>query len=191
MPCLEFVTSDIGESSFHVRTYWRTEEGSIVPGREYSRRHRGDSLKALDQMEEEILTMVQGEFTLFPKRLKELKLVRITPVDFEPGSKRLRQKNARCVSRTFWHILKSIGAAKAIGKKREMALKEYLDSGQIQDDKIYTAYDIVMEVFRLPEMLNAYLGRQEGSMVPMSTETIRKFRRESIAKAAYADFSQI
>ena len=31
MPCLEFVTSDIGESSFHVRTYWRTEEGSIVP----------------------------------------------------------------------------------------------------------------------------------------------------------------
>ena len=72
-----------------------------------------------------------------------------------------------------------------------MALKEYLDSGQIQDDKIYTAYDIVMEVFRLPEMLNAYLGRQEGSMVPMSTETIRKFRRESIAKAAYADFSQI
>lgn len=191
MPCLEFVTSDIGESSFHVRTYWRTEEGSIVPGREYSRRHRGDSLKALDQMEEEILTMVQGEFTLFPKRLKELKLVRITPVDFEPGSKRLRQKNARCVSRTFWHILKSIGAAKAIGKKREMALKEYLDSGQIQDDKIYTAYDIVMEVFRLPEMLNAYLDRQEGSMVPMSTETIRKFRRESIAKAAYADFSQI
>lgn len=189
-PCLEFSTSDIGESSLHVRTCWRTKEGSVVPGRSYSRKHRGDSLKALDRMEEEILSMVQAEFTLFPKRLKELEAVRITPKDFNPGSKRQRQKNAACISRVFLHILRSTGVSKAIGKKREMALKDFLDSGVIQDEQVYTAYDVMMEVFRLPEDLNAYLSRQRGSVAPMSPETIRKFRKESIARAVYADFSQ-
>ena len=173
-----------------MRTCWRTKEGSVVPGRSYSRKHRGDSLKALDRMEEEILSMVQAEFTLFPKRLKELEAVRITPKDFNPGSKQQRQKNAACISRVFLHILRSTGVSKAIGKKREMALKDFLDSGVIQDEQVYTAYDVMMEVFRLPEDLNAYLSRQRGSVAPMSPETIRKFRKESIARAVYADFSQ-
>lgn len=189
MPCLEFVTSDIGESSFYVRTYWRTEEGSIVPGREYSKKHRGNSLRALDQMEKEILSMVQTEFTVFPKRLKQLESLRITQEDFVPDSKRQRQKNAKSVSRVFLSVLKSIGASKVIGKKREMAIKDYLDSGQIRDDQVYTAYDVMMEVFRFPEALNAYLMGQEGAAAPMSPETMRKFRKESIARAVYVDVS--
>ena len=191
VPCLEFSTSDIGESSLHVQCFWLISGSTPVPGEKYSHKHRGDSHRSLDEMERKVLEMVKRELKRFPDSLDRLSRIAVSPAGFAPDSKRWRRQNARAVKAAFQAALKSIGAGKIIGKKREIILREYLEYRVIRDERCYSAYDLVMEIFRLPETFNRYLEENGATAGPMSEETVRKFRKESIAKAAYIDFSHL
>ena len=171
--------------------FWLISGSTPVPGEKYSHKHRGDSHRSLDELERKVLEMVKRELKRFPDSLDRLSRIAVSPAGFAPDSKRWRRQNARAVKAAFQAALKSIGAGKIIGKKREIILREYLECRVIRDERCYSAYDLVMEIFRLPETFNRYLEENGATAGPMSEETVRKFRKESIAKAAYIDFSHL
>lgn len=180
IPCVEMTTSDIGESSIIVRSYWKTPEGAIVYDHTFSRQHRGKIDP--DVIEREIQNQIFDKYTELPERLLELAAIDITPQNLNLQGARDSGKNHKIICNTFHSVFKQLGIVSVIGKKRLMSLERCIDYSIVRDDMYYTAYDIVMDVFALSQTMQSYFETEN-----VSEETIRKFREE-ISKAAYVDF---
>lgn len=185
VPCVELQTSDIGESSFVVRGYWKLKDnGAVVYDASYAKEHRGKSLVDgnLDKVEEEIRKNVLGQYPRLPERLVGLKEVNITP----PGLNLSKChngtiRNHKAVLAAYKQAFKQLGMVKVLSKKRMDSILRAIDWHHIDDHAHYTAYDLVMDIFSLSETLRPYMEK-EG----MNQETVRKFR-ECISGAAYVE----
>lgn len=182
IPCVEMITSDIGESSFTVRGYWKTPEGAIVYDHTFSRQHRGKIDP--DVIGREVQKQIFDKYTELPERLLELAVIDITPSGLNLQGARDSSKNHKIICNTFHSVFKQLGIVSVIGKKKLMSLERCIDFSIVRGDMHYTAYDIVMDVFALSCTMQSYF-ETEG----VSKEMIRKFREE-ISKAAYVDFSK-
>lgn len=182
IPCVEMATSDIGESSFIVRGYWKTPEGAIVYDHTFSRQHRGKIDP--DIIGREVQKQIFDKYTELPERLLELATIDITPAGLDLQKTRDCGKNHKVICATFHSVLKQLGIVSVIGKKKLMSLERCIDFNIVRADMHYTAYDIVMDVFALSQTMQSYFNA-EG----VSEEMIRKFREE-ISKAAYVDFTK-
>lgn len=181
IPCVEMTTSDIGESSFIVRGYWKTPEGAIVYDHTFSRQHRGKIDP--DIIGREVQKQIFDKYTELPERLLELATIDITPPGLDLQKTRDCGKNRKVVCHAFQSVLKQLGIVSIIGKKKLMSLERCIDFNLVRADMHYTAYDIVMDVFALSQTMQSYF-ESEG----VSEEMVRKFREE-ISKAAYVDFA--
>lgn len=192
IPCLELVTSDIGENSFEATGYWKTPRGSKIYGTSFKREHRettrrkndvtGDSF--CDVVTKGVKENIFDQYTVLPERLLELLQIDITPSDADLTKARGRGRNAKAITAAFKHVFRELKLSAILSAKRtKRVFDEYLDRGQIDDSMRYTAYDIAMKVFEL-DQLKPWL-EHDG----VCQETIRKFC-EAIGKAAYVDFTQ-
>lgn len=188
VPCVEIQTSDIGESSFVVRGYWKLKEnGAVVYDTAYVKEHRGKSLMDgnLDKVEEEIRERVLGQYSRLPKRLVELKGIDITPFGLDLSkSHNGTIRNHKAVLAAYKQVFKQLGMVKVLSKKRMDSILRAIDWHHIDDHAHYTAYDLVMDIFSLSETLRPYMEK-EG----MNQETVRKFR-ECISGAAYVELEE-
>lgn len=182
IPCVEMTTSDIGESSFIVRGYWKTPEGAIVYDHTFSRQHRGKIDP--DVIVREVQKQIFDKYTELPERLLELAAIDITPPGLNLQGARDSSKNHKIICNAFHSIFKQLGIVSVIGKKKLMSIERCIDFSVVHADMHYTAYDLVMEVFALTQTMQSYF-EAEG----VSTEMVRKFREE-ISKAAYVDFNK-
>lgn len=182
IPCVEMATSDIGESSFIVRGYWKTPEGATVYDHTFSRQHRGKIDP--DVIGREVQKQIFDRYTELPERLLELAAIDITPPGLNLQGARDSGKNHKIICNAFRSVFKQLGIVSVIGKKKLMSLERCIDFSIVRGDMHYTAYDIVMDVFALSRTMQSYF-ETEG----VSDEMIRKFREE-ISKAAYVDFSK-
>ena len=185
IPCVEFSNSDTGECSLRAVGYWKLKNGSSVVGDEWDRVHKGNP--DIDSMANDIEESIFDKYTLLPQRLLELSELAISSPDFDENSPRKRGENRKRVCKAFDFILKELKVVSYISKARELQLKRTIDFGIIDEAKFYTAYDVVMDVFSLPDILNTTLI--DG--LEMSDEIYRKFRIECISKAAYVDFNKL
>ena len=182
VPCVEMVTSDIGESSFIVRGCWKTPEGAIVYDHTFLRQHRGKIDP--DVIVKEVQKQIFDKYTELPERLLELATIDITPPSLNLQKTRDCGKNRTIVCNAFRSVFKQLGIVSVIGKKKLMSLERCIDFNLVRVDMHYTAYDIVMDVFALSQTMQSYF-ESEG----VSAEMVRKFREE-ISKAAYVDFNK-
>lgn len=188
VPCVEIQTSDIGESSFVVRGYWKLKENSaVIYDTSYAKEHRGKSLMDgnLDKVEEEIRQCVLGQYLRLPGRLMELKEIDITPTGLDLSKCHNGTiKNHKAVLAAYKQVFKQLGMVKVLSKKRMDSVLRAIDWHHIDDHAHYTAYDLVMDIFSLSETLRPYMEK-EG----MNQETVRKFR-ECISGAAYVELER-
>lgn len=182
IPCIEMTTSDIGESSFILRGYWKTPESAIVYDHTFLRQHRGKVDP--DAIEREVQKQIFDKYTELPERLLELATIDITPPGLNLQKARDCGKNRKIICSAFHSVFKQLGIVSVIGKKKLMSLERCIDFNLARADMHYTAYDIVMDVFALSQTMQSYF-EMEG----VSEEMIRKFREE-ISKAAYVDFTK-
>lgn len=185
-PGIEYSISDIGEGSLRAKGYWETSAGSIVYGESVFKEHKGrdDIEKKIETMSKEIQEKILDNFIILPERLAELKKIRITSPAFNPDKSRDCSNNHKSVLAAFKYVLKKIDTTGCIGKKRSKVLEESTDFLVINSSKVYTAYDIVMDVFALPEILRNYFGKiGEGVLI--------KLREKVIPKAAFVDFTEM
>lgn len=181
IPCIEMTTSDIGESSFIIRGYWKTPEGAIVYDHRISREHRGN--RFLDEIETDIKEQIFEKYSELPERLLKLAAIDITPPDLNLEGARDSGKNHKIICEAFHSVFKKLNMVIPLGKKNLMSLERCIDFNIVSDDLHYTAYDLIMDVFALTETMQSFFDT-EG----ISKEKVRKFREE-ISKAAYVDFS--
>lgn len=188
VPCVEIQTSDIGESSFVVRGYWKLKEnGAVVYDTAYVKEHRGKSLMDgnLDKVEEEIRECVLGQYPRLPKRLVELKGIDITPFGLDLSkSHNGTIRNHKAVLAAYKQVFKQLGMVRVLSKKRMDSILRAIDWHHIDDHAHYTAYDLVMDIFSLSETLRPYMEKES-----MNQETVRKFR-ECISGAAYVELEE-
>ena len=179
MPCIELSTSDTGNSSFWVRSYWKTTKGAIVYDRSVSRQHKGnfDTTKFAKLIDESIF----AHYGRLPARLAELQAIKIKP-DANLESSRGCTRNHHAVLGIYKYCFKTLGLVEIIGKKKLLLIENEIDWNYIKNNQSYTVYDIVMNIFSLSETLTDFFDTYK-----VGKETRRKFR-EAISKAAFLDF---
>lgn len=182
IPCVEIMTSDIGESSFVVRGCWKTSDGAIVYDHTFSRQHRGKI--DLDVMCREVQKQIFDRYTELPERLLELAAIDITPPGLNLQGARDSGRNHKIICNAFHSVFKQLGIVSVIGKKKLMLLERCIDFSIVRGDMHYTAYGLVMDVYALSQTLQPYF-ESEG----VSTELLQRFCEE-ISKAAYVDFNE-
>lgn len=199
MQYVEYVSSDTGENSLQVRSFWITKSGDRILGPMYSKRHRGH-FENLEKIKEEIDRDVYDKFNYIPERLYKLLSIQISPDEYAPNSSRWLSKNHKCVLRAIYYILKVLEMPKAIGKKRVIRLKEIYDFGVVNDEELYTAYDVLMDIFNIPTLIKNRINdpvlfkkdiEKNGRILePLSGDP--KLKMEiNIAKALELDFERI
>lgn len=199
MPYVEYVSSDIGENSLQVRHFWITKSGDRILGPMYSKRHRGH-FENLDKIKEEIDKDVYDKFNHIPERLYNLLSIQISPDEYNPNSSRWLSKNHKCVLRAIYYILKALEMPKAIGKKRVIRLKEIYDFGVVNDEKLYTAYDVLIDIFNMPTLIKERINdpvlfkkdieKNGRVLAPLGDDPKLKMEL-NIAKALELDFERI
>lgn len=199
MPYVEYVSSDTGENSLQVRSFWITRSGDRILGPMYSKRHRGH-FENLDKIKEEIDRDVYDKFNHIPERLHKLSSIQISPDGYNPNSSRWLSKNHKCVLGAIYYILKALEMPKAIGKKRVIRLKEIYDFGVVNDEELYTAYDVLMDIFNMPTLIKERINdpvlfkkdieKNGRVLAPLGDDPKLKMEL-NIAKALELDFERI
>lgn len=211
IPCLELVTSDVGENSFEAVGYWKTPAGTKIYDAHYKREHRGAAVggeededlskkkkssrkksKTPEKKSESLRTVIRKgieesifhKYTILPERLLDLMQVDITPEGEDLLSAQSRGRNRNAVYQAYKYAFKHLGLVGIISKKRVSKILAQIDYA-IQEDMHYTAYDIVMYIFDMERSLKPWLDK-DG----VCEETIRKFG-EAVSKAAYIDFENL
>lgn len=199
IPCLELVTSDIGENAFEATGYWKTPNGAKIYGSSFKREHRGtatckaatgaakgkhDTIR--DIIRQGVEENIFDKYTKLPERLLELLQIDITPQDLNLTKARGRGRNAKAVVAAFQYVFRELHLSQILSAKRIRSIFENcIEHGQIDESMRYTAYDIAMKTFELELSLKPWLEK-EG----VCKETIRKFS-EAVGKAAYVNFEKL
>lgn len=186
-PYVEYISSDTGENSLVVKSFWMTESGHYFPDKIFSKKHRGKSEEA-ETIKHNIDEIIFSDFERVPRRLSELKSTRISPEDFDPDSARWRGRNRNIMLCAFRNVLKKIDdSSKCIGKARKIKLAEIYDYAIINETAAYTAYELLMDVSSLPARIQAGIT----GFPDTSEEILRKFREYCIANALWLDYERI
>lgn len=182
IPCIELSSSDIGDSSIKVRSFWKMECGAKVYDQTIIKEHRGkfDIDKFLLQIERDII----DKFTDLPRRLEELKKIDITPLGLDLCSKRGGNRNHKMIMQVYKAVFKKLNLVKAIGKKNLLQIEQEID-WSIKDEMHFTAYDLVMDIFSLTETLKEIFDKYK-----VSAEGRRKFR-EVVSTAAFLEYENM
>lgn len=185
-PYVEYISSDTGESSLIVKSFWMTESGHYIPDRMFSRKHRGASEEAetiRPKLDEEIFK----DFEKIPRELRRLKFIQISPEGFDPYSASWKAYNRNTILSAFRNILKKIDASNnCLGKNRKIKLAAAYD-WIIKEDVVYTAYKLFMDIASIPAMIQAGIK----DFPPTSNETLRKFREYCMTDAIKLDYQQV
>lgn len=193
IPCVELMTSDIGECAFTAKAYWKLENGSKIIGDIYRKEHRKQKAKRrnhgeegidIELVEQEIREKIFDKYTILPERLMELMALDISPANLDLTKTRSININRKHILSAFSSVFKQLRLVDVVTKKRLKHIEELIDYQVMDETMHYTAYDVVMDIFSLEEKLKDFFV-QEG----LCKETIRKFN-EAISKAAYVDFKK-
>lgn len=193
-PCVELLTSDMGECAFTAKAYWRMEDGSRIAGDIYRKEHRkvkaarvnhSDEGIDIEQVEKEIREKIFDKYTILPERLMELMSIDISPSSLDLTKTRAISTNRKCIMAAFSYVFKKLRLVDVITKKRLVNIERMIDYQIIDETMHYTAYDVVMDIFSLDEKLRDFLKEED-----LCKETLRKFN-ETISKAAYVDFDKM
>lgn len=184
VPCVEMTTSDIGESSFTVRGYWKTPDGAIVYDNTVALEHRGKINQ--EKIETAVSKRIFDQYTKLPEKLAQLMEIDLTPFGLDLNGARNSGRNHKAICSVFSKAFKQMRLVDVIGKKRLTSLERYIDWTLIQDTMHYTAYDIIMDIFSLTETMKTYFENEN-----MKPELIRKFREKTSTAAYDVNFSEI
>lgn len=193
-PCVELLTSDMGECAFTAKAFWRLEDGSKVCGDIYRKEHRkmkaerkkySDEGIDIELVEKEIREKIFDKYTILPERLMELMSIDISPNGLDLEKTRAIGVNRKCILAAFSYVFKQLRLVDIVTKKRLKRIEEMIDFQIIDETMHYTAYDVVMDIFSLEEKLREFFIQED-----ICKETIRKFN-ETISKAAYVNFEKM
>lgn len=198
MPCVKFMTSDIGECSFVAKGYWRyrhaasvtfsgaTEKDSFVPDMEFSKEHRGNTIN-VDSIKKGVEENIFDKYTVLPERLAELMSIEL----IDPSVSAIistatgKSRNRAALQGLFGWALDQLRIVDIIGKTRLDELKECIEYCVIKENMIYTAYDVVMDLYSFPDELKEYLTLEEG----LGEIAYRKLQK-AFSRAPYLDFEK-
>lgn len=194
IPCVELMTSDMGECAFTAKAYWKLEDGSKIIGEIYRKEHRkpkatrrnySDEGIDIELVEKEIREKIFDKYTILPERLMALMAVDISPANLDLTKTRGVNINRKCILSAFSSVFKQLRLVDIVTKKRLKRIEELIDYQIMDEEMYYTAYDVVMDIFSLEEKLKNFFEQED-----ICKETIRKFN-EAISKAAYVNFEKI
>lgn len=196
IPCLELTTSDIGESAFQASGYWKLGNGAKIYTDSFKREHRGGTLPASpvskqklldsnefsDAVKDGIKESIFDKYGDFPKRLKELMQIPITPENEALDKRGSVSRNRQAIMKACRYVEKQLQLLKVAGKGGIKALRDQLEC-TIEEEKYYTAYDLVMLLYNLLPSITEKM-KSRG----ICDESIRKFVK-AMGRAAYVDFA--
>lgn len=195
-PYVEYISSDTGENSLQVRSFWVTKSGDFIPGNRYRRRHRGH-FESTDKMKQKIDEAVFQKMEEVPALFYKLQPIRISPDGYTPDSTHWVDRNYNYVFRALKYVVKEIHVSEVVGKKRQMRLNKLLEYGLIKGEAVYTAYDILMEICGIPALLRDRVNdpglfkQEKKELSPISGEPERKLKEKCIAKALALDYEEV
>ncbi len=194
IPCVELMTSDMGECAFTAKAYWKLEDGSKIIGEIYRKEHRkpkatrrnySDEGIDIELVEKEIREKIFDKYTILPERLMALMAIDISPTSLDLTKARGANVNRKYILSAFSSVFKQLRLVDIVTKKRLKRIEALIDYSIMDDEMYYTAYDIVMDIFSLEEKLKSFFEQED-----LCKETVRKFN-EAISKAAYVNFEKI
>lgn len=150
IPGIQLIISDIAESSLIVRGVWYRKGAanwyiSLVQSEIY-KKHMGEF--DLGKIMEQINKSVFDQYRTMPEALCRLmKITVTTPV-------KSQKENHEALEAFIKKVFKEIKITAAIGKKREIVMREMLLS-EIDETLPHTAYDLIMSITSLPERLES------------------------------------
>lgn len=193
IPCVELMTSDMGECAFTAKAYWKLEDGSKIIGEIYRKEHRkpkatrrnySDEGIDIELVEKEIREKIFDKYTILPERLMALMGIDISPSNLDLTKARGANVNRKYILSAFSAVFKQLRLVDIVTKKRLKRIEALIDYSIMDDEMYYTAYDVVMDIFSLEEKLKGFFEQED-----LCKETVRKFN-EAISKAAYVNFEK-
>jgi len=133
IPGIYIATSDSGDSAITVKGCWRIGNSIIGTSKDETCKLQHKGNLDLEKFKNDICNRVFSEIKKVPERLCELLALNIS----QPAN-------------TLYSVMKQVGLEKAIGKKRFNILYRNL-CAEFMTNVSYTAYDIAMAIFSLPE----------------------------------------
>lgn len=173
IPCVTFMTSDIGECSTRVQGFWKLGSGGIVYGKTCSKVHKGEL--NIDEFDDKVRNEVFSTFIELPEHLLELMGIDVSPEE-DLSTSHGRARNRKAVLQMYRDIINKTEASEAIGKSRTKELMRYIDYSVINENRIYSAFDIVRDLLSLAEGFRKDLKNKKDKNV-MGDECFEKFQR--------------
>ena len=181
-PCVRLMTSDTGECSVRAIGVWRTEKGDELYIDEYARRHSG--VFSVSDIMDGTRENVFDKYREFPKRLKELSYVKITPEHFDLSTADGLDAHKKYLIKVYKTAIEELGLKAIIGQKRMLDLSAILEF-IVDETEPYTAYAVAKDILAIPGMLRSWMKKSE-----LKGTGEEKLTR-ALSKAPYLDYVKV
>ena len=181
-PCVRLMTSDTGECSVRAIGVWRTEKGDELYIDEYARRHSG--VFSVSDIMDGTRENVFDKYKEFPKRLKELSYVKITPEHFDLSTADGLDAHKKYLIKVYKTAIEELGLKAIIGQKRMLDLSAILEF-IVDETEPYTAYAVAKDILAIPGMLRSWMKKSE-----LKGTGEEKLTR-ALSKAPYLDYVKV